>query len=583
LINAGGIVEARASAKPAISAALTTLSWLLLAWWSVEVTFAHHLVSGLATFTAFALLIVAGNWLASRQSGEEASFANSTYLALAAHFFLFFVAGTKTLALPPWPLFVALAVLDVAIGLAALHLKRERLFAANMAASQIVLLIWSSNAVDVPWPQVALVATLIVAAMAVVWYRIDSAFSSAAFLALFLGQIVAMSVSRFAAAPALGALIATQLTLAVAILVVAALTGTHETVVLAVFTTAAATALAKTHTPLQAFVFAAAMYSPFIAYPLSLGKRARQSLLPHLAAVFGSVFFFFFARQAIIDGGYRGVVGLLPLTQAALMALLLYGLLKIEPPGTRALNRLALVAGTALAFVTVAIPLQLDKQWITVGWALEGAALVWLFQRIPHRGLLLWSGALLAAVVVRLTLNEAVFDYHARTGMPIVNWYLYTYLVCAASLFAAAWLWPRDERLPASRAVSALNAAGTVLLFFLLNIEIADFYSKGAHLTFNFFSSSLAQDLTYTIAWAVFAIGMLIAGIIAHARSARVAALVLLLVTILKCFLHDLGRLGGLYRVGSLLGLAISLVLVGILLQRFVMARPTEEPISADR
>ena len=69
------------------------------------------------------------------------------------------------------------------------------------------------------------------------------------------------------------------------------------------------------------------------------------------------------------------------------------------------------------------------------------------------------------------------------------------------------------------------------------------------------------------------AVGMLIAGIAFHTRSARVAALLLLVVTILKCFLHDLARLGGLYRVGSLLGLAISLVLVGILLQKFVMSK----------
>ena len=70
---------------------------------------------------------------------------------------------------------------------------------------------------------------------------------------------------------------------------------------------------------------------------------------------------------------------------------------------------------------------------------------------------------------------------------------------------------------------------------------------------------------------------MLIAGLFLRNRPARVAALILLLITILKCFLHDLGRLGGLYRVGSLLGLAFSLVIAGILLQKFVMMRPEGE------
>jgi hypothetical protein len=107
-----------------------------------------------------------------------------------------------------------------------------------------------------------------------------------------------------------------------------------------------------------------------------------------------------------------------------------------------------------------------------------------------------------------------------------------------------------------------------------------DFYANGSTLTFNFLTASLAQELSYTIGWAVFAIGMLIAGIALHVRGARIAALALLFITILKCFLHDLGRLGGLYRVGSLLGLAISLVLVGLLLQKFVMLK---RPVSSEQ
>jgi uncharacterized membrane protein len=164
-------------------------------------------------------------------------------------------------------------------------------------------------------------------------------------------------------------------------------------------------------------------------------------------------------------------------------------------------------------------------------------------------------------------LNPAVLSYHQETHRPVFNWYLYTYLLCAASFFMAARLWPRSIR----RGVALLCTAGTILLFAVVNIEIADFYSRGRALTFNFFSSTLAQDLTYTIAWALFAIAMLVAGIVWQSKAARVSALSLLAVTILKCFLHDLGRLGGLYRVGSLLGLALSLIVVGLLLQKFVM------------
>ena len=136
-----------------------------------------------------------------------------------------------------------------------------------------------------------------------------------------------------------------------------------------------------------------------------------------------------------------------------------------------------------------------------------------------------------------------------------------------------ARLLPDEDAAEFDGARPIANSCGTILLFFLVNIEIADFYSTGPVLTFNFLSSSLAQDLTYTIGWAVFAVAMLIAGLLLHSRATRIAAIILLLVTVLKCFLHDLARLGGLYRVGSLLGLTISLLLVGVLLQKFVIRK----------
>jgi uncharacterized membrane protein len=240
----------------------------------------------------------------------------------------------------------------------------------------------------------------------------------------------------------------------------------------------------------------------------------------------------------------------------------------------RLLSRLALVAAAALAFITLAIPLQLDKEWITLAWALEGAALLWLYHRIPHRGLVLWGGALLAVVFVRLTLNPAVLSYHPLQSVAIVNWYLYTYLVGAAAMFAGGVFLTAQFK----RFAPALHAAGTILLFFLLNIEIADYFSTGPTLTFNFLSSVLKQDLFYTFGWALFAIGMLIAGIRLSARAARVAAILLLVVTILKCFLHDLSRFGGLYRVFSLLGLAASLLMVTLLLQKYVLRRREAAP-----
>jgi uncharacterized membrane protein len=238
------------------------------------------------------------------------------------------------------------------------------------------------------------------------------------------------------------------------------------------------------------------------------------------------------------------------------------------------------VAAAVLAFVTAAIPLQLEKQWITIGWALEAAALAWLHRRIPHRGLLVAVAGLATAVFVRLALNPDVFVYYPRGGMRIWNWYLYTYLVSAAALILTGRLTAtRNEKMdPVAAGLAPLAVtAGAVLLFLLLNVEIADFFSEGPSITFNF-NATLAQDLSYTLGWAVFAVGLLAAGIVASSRAARGAALGLLVVAIVKAFLHDLARLGGLYRVGSFVGLAICLALVAIALQKFVLARRSGAP-----
>lgn len=303
------------------------------------------------------------------------------------------------------------------------------------------------------------------------------------------------------------------------------------------------------------------LYAPLLAYPLWLRGRARRTWAPYLASVGVSVVFFVHAYFLREELGYARIIGLLPLVQCLLLLAVTWQVMQFRTaPG-----RVAFVAGAALAFLTAVVPLQLEKEWITIAWALEAAALAWLFTRIPHRGLLTAAVALASVVLVRLVFNPAIFEYHPRQEFAVFNWYLYTYLLCAGAMFAGA-------RLVASiRTFFVL--AGTLELFVLLNIEIADFYARGDVLAFNFTSSSLAQDLTYTMGWALFALSMLVAGIALESRGARIASLVLLVITILKCFLHDLGRLGGLYRVGSLFGLAVSLVIVGVILQKFVVLR----------
>jgi len=230
-----------------------------------------------------------------------------------------------------------------------------------------------------------------------------------------------------------------------------------------------------------------------------------------------------------------------------------------------------MAASLALFFITLIVPIQFNREWITIGWALEGAALLWLFHRVPHPGLRLTGVGLLVAAFVRLALNPAVLEYHVRVATPVLNWYLYAYGIVTVALFAGAGLLAPPRNLILEANVQLILAGlGTVLAFLLLNIEIADYFSAlGSTMTFQI-SGNDARDMTYSIGWALFALGVLVVGIMRRLPAARYAAIGLLCVTLLKLFLHDLAHLGPLYRIGAFVSVAVIAMLALFAYFRFL-------------
>ena len=239
-------------------------------------------------------------------------------------------------------------------------------------------------------------------------------------------------------------------------------------------------------------------------------------------------------------------------------------------PAEKARSVLAGLGGVTLLFLSAAVPITLSKQWITVAWALEAASLAWLYRRIVHKGLLGTSTLMAILVLVRLIANPSLWEYHARSATPVWNWYLYTFGVPALAFFAAAHLLGSDTTARRYRIPDGLWFAGGLLLFVLLNVEIADAYSTGETIGFHM-GGSLGEDMTYSLGWGVFGLITLVLGLVLRASRARLAALLVLLLTIGKVFLHDLWHLGALYRVGSIIGIAISLLVVSFLTQRFIL------------
>ena len=329
-------------------------------------------------------------------------------------------------------------------------------------------------------------------------------------------------------------------------------------------------------TPLKWYLI---FFAAFALFPFLFLKKFADKTWPWAAAALAGPGQFLLIFRLVKIAWPNTTMGLLPAVFAipALVSLVIV-LKKIPAENKARLAQLAWFGGVALFFITLIFPIQFDRQWITIGWALEGAALLWLFHRVPHPGLRLTGIGLLVAAFVRLAFNPAVLEYHQRSATPVFNWYLYTYGIATICLFLGTKLLaPPRHLVLKSNAQAILGALGTVLAFLLLNIEIADYFSApGSTLTFQF-SGNFARDMSYSIGWGLFALVLLVVGIVKKIPAARYAALTLLIVTLVKLFFHDLANLNQLYRIGALGGVAVIAMLASFAYQKFFSA-PAKTP-----
>ncbi|MEO5719652.1 MAG: DUF2339 domain-containing protein [Chthoniobacterales bacterium] len=307
----------------------------------------------------------------------------------------------------------------------------------------------------------------------------------------------------------------------------------------------------------------------FVVFPFCSAQKEKAWSWAISALAQALAFWLFY--RAIAQAFPNEWMGLLPaafLVPAAVGVVALLKLYRADPAAGDV--RLAWQGGVLLLFVSLIFPLQFDREWITLGWALEGLALLWLFRHLPHRGLRVVAVLLLSAAFVRLAFNPAVLEYHKRSGTRIWNWYFYAYGVTSFCLLAGARLFGRVEPKSIARPGPALlGSLGVILFFLLLNLEIADYFSIGPTLTFSF-SGNFARDMTYSIGWALFALGLIIVGMKIQQRAARYAGVGLLGLTLAKLFLHDLSDLGELYRIGAFVGVAVILIAASFIYQRFL-------------
>jgi uncharacterized membrane protein len=220
----------------------------------------------------------------------------------------------------------------------------------------------------------------------------------------------------------------------------------------------------------------------------------------------------------------------------------------------------------ALGAVTVALAVQLDGPWLTVGLGVEGALVVVIGLSLNERGFRLGGAGLLVWAVARyalLSLPETPAVFH-----PIAHEAFVMGLVLAGLLYAVAWYWRRIEKASAEDALSGTTLAvvvASVLVVVACSAHNDAYWSlRGYQSADARFASSLALSAIWTVLASAF-IGV---GLVRGFAPLRYLAMALFGLTVLKVFLVDLSSLGGIYRILGFIGVGLVLLAVSFLYQR---------------
>jgi uncharacterized membrane protein len=276
----------------------------------------------------------------------------------------------------------------------------------------------------------------------------------------------------------------------------------------------------------------------------------------------------------------------------AMAVLALYGLVAIHRRFGRHIAQLP----TNIAVLTTTaslLTLSLLTSEIDAFWAARGASQVWSVAREGLQsvawagigGFLIWYGlstrrlwsrgigaVLLGFAVVRLL--RLHFAGPSVAYVILANARVMTSVLVIAVLYGLARLYSKDDSDPEEgrrTPAMALRLVANALTLTLLTSEITAYWhvfdarqlSRSASADMHF-----AREMMLSITWAVYATILVIVGLIRKYAPIRYFAMAVFAVTIVKVFAIDLAELDRIYRVLSIIGLGLTLLLTSYLYQK---------------
>ncbi|MCA1815496.1 MAG: DUF2339 domain-containing protein [Acidobacteria bacterium] len=288
------------------------------------------------------------------------------------------------------------------------------------------------------------------------------------------------------------------------------------------------------------------MFSALAVVHNVLRKRRANGL--DLSLVIFNATLYFSTAYALLEDAHRGALGAFALLVAAFYALLAY-VAYARHREDRLLS--SAYVGAAATFLAVAVAVQFQQHWVTIGWAAEALALTWLGLRTSERAPRYFALVAFYFAAVRwLTTDLPAVSIGADTHfVPLLNTRALSCLAVLAALSCATWLYRRAPARVGETEAAVITAALTLtraaLVLVLLSADANDYFvqrvARAPDATRDALRLRLedTKQLTLSVVWTTYAAGFAAVGVARRLKSLRFAGLLWLAVTALKILAVD--------------------------------------------
>lgn len=269
---------------------------------------------------------------------------------------------------------------------------------------------------------------------------------------------------------------------------------------------------------------------------------------------------YYAAAYGLLDSHHHAWLGVLAVGVAG--AYLALGVFLYRNVEASAENRpLHLSLGMALAFATLAIPIQFTAFTITIAWSFEAAVLSWIGWRLRDSRVTAAGAFVFVLIAVRLLFLDGWMLPDPRTYLLLWNARLFTFAVASTSLFLAG----RWNGYLCRTIALWEYFAGHIALLWGLSLEVTAWAERSMS-PLNVLS---AETFSLSVLYGLYALILVSAGVATRTAINRVAGLILIGLVIVKLYLFDVWQLQRPYRISAFIALGILLISTSFLYSRF--------------